>query len=79
MLGYFIIAILIYIIGYCWLCKIYKKDIKTRLCFDDYMNEEKNTLLLFSVLWFISIPLTILCYSLKYLQKLIKNCFKIDD
>lgn len=78
MLGYFIIAILIYIIGYCCLCKIYK-NIKTHLCFDDYMDEEKNTLLLFSVLWFISIPLAILCYGLKYLQKLIKNCFKIDN
>ena len=77
-IGYLIIALIVYLIGYAYICWRYKK-LNPIVYFRYYMEDEKETMVVFSILWIVSVPCVFLINSIRYILKLIRKCFKIED
>ena len=65
-IGYFIIALIVYLIGYAYICWRYKKS-NTIIQFEYYMNDEKSAIGLISILWIVSIPTLFLIHIFRYI------------
>lgn len=76
--GYFVIALIIYLIGYSYICYKYKK-LNPIMYFSYYMMDEKDIMLILSLIWIVSIPGIFLVIIIKCILKLIRKCFKIEE
>lgn len=76
--GYFVIALIVYLIGYTYICWEYKK-LNPIVRFKYYMADEIDRMIVISISWIVSIPCIFLVNIIKYILKLIRKCFKIDE